>query len=74
MLFWKSWLNKKIFFIRDILNADGNFLTFAFFRRACIHHTRLRLVYNNHCASPFARAVLRTSETLPFVLPQVCYF
>ena len=32
MLFWKSWFNMKIFFIQDILNADGNFLTFAEFQ------------------------------------------
>ena len=32
MLFWKSWFNMKVFFIQDILNADGNFLTFEEFR------------------------------------------
>ena len=32
MLFWKSWFNMKIFFIQDILNADGNFLTFQEFQ------------------------------------------
>jgi hypothetical protein len=32
MLLWKSWFNKKIFFIQDILNADGNFLTFEEFQ------------------------------------------
>ena len=28
MLFWKSWFDKKIFFIQDILSGDGNLLTF----------------------------------------------
>lgn len=32
MLFWKSWFNMKILFIQDILNADGNFLTFEEFQ------------------------------------------
>ena len=32
MLFWKSWFDKKIFFIQDILNGDGNFLTFEEFQ------------------------------------------
>ena len=32
MLFWKSWFNKKIFFIQDILSGDGNFLTFEEFQ------------------------------------------
>lgn len=27
-LFWKSWFKKNILSIQDILNADGNFLTF----------------------------------------------
>lgn len=32
MLFWKSWFDKKIFFIQDILSGDGNFLTFEEFQ------------------------------------------
>ena len=32
MLFSTSWFNMKIFFIQDILNADGNFLTFEEFQ------------------------------------------
>ena len=27
-LFWKSWFKKNILSVQDILNADGNFLTF----------------------------------------------
>ena len=33
MLFWKSWFDKKIFFIQDILSGDGNFLTFEEFQK-----------------------------------------
>jgi len=37
MLFWKSWFDKKVFFIQDILNSDGNFLTFEEFQnKFCI--------------------------------------
>ena len=32
MLFWKSWFDKKIFFIQDILSGDGNLLTFEAFQ------------------------------------------
>ena len=32
MLFWKSWFNEKILFVQDILNANGNFLTFEEFQ------------------------------------------
>ena len=32
MLFWKSWFDKNIFFIQDILSSDGNFLTFEEFQ------------------------------------------
>ena len=32
MLFWKSWFDKKIFFIQDILSGDENFLTFEEFQ------------------------------------------
>ena len=32
MLFWKSWFDKKIFCIQDILSSDGNFLTFEEFQ------------------------------------------
>ena len=32
MLFWKSWFDKKVFFIQDILNGDGNFSTFEEFQ------------------------------------------
>ena len=32
MLFWKSWFDKKIFFIQDILSGDGNLLTFKEFQ------------------------------------------
>ena len=32
MLYWRSWFNKKICFVQDILNADGNFLTFEEFQ------------------------------------------
>ena len=32
MIFWKSWFDKKIFFIQDILSGDGNFLTFEEFQ------------------------------------------
>ena len=28
MLFWKSWFDKKIFFIQDILSGNGKFVTF----------------------------------------------
>ena len=31
-LFWKSWFKKNILSIQDILNADGNFLTFQQFQ------------------------------------------
>ena len=31
-LFWKSWFRKNILSIQDILNADGNFLTFQQFQ------------------------------------------
>ena len=36
MLLWKSWFEKKIFFIQDILNGDGNFLTFEEFQNKFI--------------------------------------
>ena len=32
MLFWKSWFDKNIFFIQDILSGDGKFLTFEEFQ------------------------------------------
>ena len=31
-LFWKSWFKKNILSVQDILNADGNFLTFLKFQ------------------------------------------
>ena len=31
-LFWKSWFKKNILSVQDILNADGNFLTFQEFQ------------------------------------------
>ena len=31
-LFWKSWFKKNIFSVQDILNNDGNFLTFQEFQ------------------------------------------
>ena len=31
-LFWSSWFKKKIVFVQDILNVDGNFLTFQEFQ------------------------------------------
>ena len=31
-LFWSSWFKKKIVFVQDILNANGNFLTFQEFQ------------------------------------------
>ena len=32
MLFWKSWFKRNILFVQDILNADGNFITFEVFQ------------------------------------------
>ena len=32
MLFWKSWFKKNILSVQDILNNDGNFLTFQEFQ------------------------------------------
>jgi len=47
MLFWKSWFNKKIFFIQDILNADANFLTFREFQN------KFSIKTNLHCPQSF---------------------
>ena len=32
MLFWKSWFNRKVLFVQDILNTNGSFLTFEEFQ------------------------------------------
>ena len=47
MLFWKSWFDKKTFFIQDILSGDGKFLTFEEFQNKfriktnCLHYFQL---------------------------------
>jgi len=47
MLFWKSWFHKKVSFAEDILNTDGNFLTFEEFQNKFSIKTIIFITFNS---------------------------
>ena len=69
MLFWKSWFNKKIFFIQDILNADVNFLTFREFQnkfsiKTNLHYFQLMVAISSDLKKKARSAEVPSREQL----------
>ena len=72
MLFWKSWFDKKIFFIQDILSGDGNFLTFEEFQNKFrikinyLHYFQLMAAIPSHLKKKAMSAEVPSHEQLHY--------
>ena len=81
MLFWKSWFDKKIFFIQDILSGDGNCLSFEEFQNKFrikinyLHYFQLMTAIPSHLKKKAMSAEVPSHEQLLYstmvsVLPE----
>ena len=52
LLFWRSWLDKKVVFIQDILDGNGNFLPFNKFKEKYNSNTNFLQYYQIISAIP----------------------